>query len=207
MLEPRARTVDPDMLMGMLFRNSDLEIRFALNMNVLIDGRTPQVCSLKEVLRAFLDHRREVLQRRSAHRLEKIDHRLEVLRRLHHRLSEPRPGDRDHPLRGRAQARADGRRLGFGRVPDRRAGRGDPEHAAAQPAAAGGDGAARRARRADGRAGRAGGAAGRRRRAMEAHREPSLRRSQGSSARARPLAPGAATSPRRAKSRMCRSRR
>ncbi len=78
-LEPRARTVDPEMLMGMLFRQSDLEIRFSLNMNVLIDGRVPRVCSLKEVLRAFLDHRREVLLRRSAHRMEKIDHRLEVL--------------------------------------------------------------------------------------------------------------------------------
>ena len=72
-LEPRVRTVDPDMLMGMLFRNSDLEIRFSLNMNVLIDGLTPRVCSMKEVLRAFLDHRREVLIRRSTHRMEKID--------------------------------------------------------------------------------------------------------------------------------------
>ncbi len=78
-LEPRSRNVDPELLMGMLFRNSDLEARFALNMNVLIDGRVPKVCSLKEVLRAFLDHRREVLSRRSRHRLEKIDHRLEVL--------------------------------------------------------------------------------------------------------------------------------
>ncbi len=78
-LEPRAKTVDPDVLMGTLFRQSDLETRFSLNMNVLIDGRTPKVCSLKEVLRAFLDHRREVLQRRSRHRLAKIDHRLEVL--------------------------------------------------------------------------------------------------------------------------------
>jgi topoisomerase-4 subunit A len=78
-LEPRAKTVDKDLLMGMLYRNSDLETRFSLNMNVLIDGRTPKVCSLKEVLRAFLDHRRDVLIRRSRHRLEKIDHRLEVL--------------------------------------------------------------------------------------------------------------------------------
>ncbi len=78
-LEPRSKNVDPELLMGMLFRNSDLEIRFSLNMNVLIDGRTPKVCSLKEVLRAFLDHRREVLLRRSQHRLDKIDHRLEVL--------------------------------------------------------------------------------------------------------------------------------
>ncbi len=78
-IEPKVRTVDPDMLMGMLFKNSDLEIRFSLNMNTLIDGRTPKVCSLKEVLRAFLDHRRNVLQRRSQHRMDKIDHRLEVL--------------------------------------------------------------------------------------------------------------------------------
>jgi topoisomerase-4 subunit A len=78
-IEPKVRTVDPDMLMGMLFKNSDLEVRFSLNMNTLIDGRTPKVCSLKEVLRAFLDHRRDVLQRRSQHRMDKIDHRLEVL--------------------------------------------------------------------------------------------------------------------------------
>ncbi|WP_417629092.1 DNA topoisomerase IV subunit A [Pararhodobacter aggregans] len=78
-LEPRSKNVDPEQMMGMLMRVTDLEIRFSLNMNVLIDGRTPKVCSLREVLRAFLDHRREVLQRRSQHRLDKIDHRLEVL--------------------------------------------------------------------------------------------------------------------------------
>jgi len=78
-LEPRARSVDPEVLMATLFRQSDLETRFSLNMNVLIDGRTPKVCSLKEVLRAFLDHRRDVLLRRSQHRLQKIDQRLEVL--------------------------------------------------------------------------------------------------------------------------------
>jgi topoisomerase-4 subunit A len=81
-LEPRARNVEPEMLMGTLFKNSDLEIRFSLNMNVLIDGRVPKVCSLREVLRAFLDHRREVLHRRSQHRLEKIDARLEILEGL-----------------------------------------------------------------------------------------------------------------------------
>ena len=78
-LEPRSKNVDPELLMGMLFRNSDLEVRFSLNMNVLIDGLTPKVCSLKEVLRAFLEHRREVLLRRARHRLGKIDARLEVL--------------------------------------------------------------------------------------------------------------------------------
>ncbi|MBW7922268.1 MAG: DNA topoisomerase IV subunit A [Rubellimicrobium sp.] len=78
-LEPRARTVEPEMLMSMLWRQSDLENRFAVNMNVLIDGVTPRICSLRDLLRAFLDHRREVLLRRSRHRLDKIDHRLEVL--------------------------------------------------------------------------------------------------------------------------------
>ncbi|WP_204113001.1 DNA topoisomerase IV subunit A [Shimia biformata] len=81
-LEPRSKNVDPEVLMGLMFRNSDLEVRFSLNMNVLIDGVTPKVCSMKEVLRAFLDHRRDVLIRRSEHRMEKIDHRLEVLEGL-----------------------------------------------------------------------------------------------------------------------------
>ncbi|MCV6825915.1 MULTISPECIES: DNA topoisomerase IV subunit A [Halocynthiibacter] len=78
-LEPKSKNVVPDVLMNTLYRVSDLEVRFSMNMNVLIDGLTPKVCSLKEVLRAFLDHRREILIRRSKHRLEKIDHRLEVL--------------------------------------------------------------------------------------------------------------------------------
>ncbi|SNT76429.1 DNA topoisomerase IV subunit A [Paracoccus seriniphilus] len=78
-LEPKSRSVDPDQLMAALYKVSDLEIRFNLNMNVLIDGRVPRVCSLKEVLHAFLDHRREVLVRRANFRLEKIAARLEVL--------------------------------------------------------------------------------------------------------------------------------
>ena len=78
-LEPKSKNVDAELLMNLMFRNSDLETRFSLNMNVLIDGVTPKVCSMKEVLRAFLDHRRDVLLRRSTHRMEKIDHRLEVL--------------------------------------------------------------------------------------------------------------------------------
>jgi len=78
-LEPKSKNVEPDILMNMMFRSSDLETRFSLNMNVLIDGVTPKVCSMKEVLQAFLDHRRDVLKRRSKHRMDKIDHRLEVL--------------------------------------------------------------------------------------------------------------------------------
>ncbi|MEO9820729.1 MAG: DNA topoisomerase IV subunit A [Paracoccaceae bacterium] len=81
-LEPRSKNVTPDVLMGMLYRSSDLEVRISLNMNVLIDGVTPKVCSMKEVLRAFLDFRRTVLIRRSQHRMEKIDRRLEILEGL-----------------------------------------------------------------------------------------------------------------------------
>lgn len=78
-LEPRARSVDPVVLMEALFRLCDLEVRIPLNMNALIDGRTPKVCSLRELMLAFLGHRRDVLQRRSRHRLEKIARRLEIL--------------------------------------------------------------------------------------------------------------------------------
>ena len=78
-LEPRSKNVDPVVLMETLFKQSDFENRISLNMNVLIDGVTPKVCSLPEVLRAFLDFRKEVLQRRSSHRLGKIETRLEVL--------------------------------------------------------------------------------------------------------------------------------
>jgi len=78
-LEPRSRTVDPAMLMESLFRQTDLEIRFSLNMNVLDAGQTPRVMSLQEVLQAYLDHRREVLLRRGKFRMANIEHRLEVL--------------------------------------------------------------------------------------------------------------------------------
>ncbi|VAV94687.1 Topoisomerase IV subunit A [hydrothermal vent metagenome] len=78
-LEPRSRTVEPEVLMESLFRLTDLETRISLNMNVLEGGRLPRVMSLREVLQAFLDHRQVVLQRRSKFRLGKIEHRLEVL--------------------------------------------------------------------------------------------------------------------------------
>mgnify|MGYP000669336257 FL=1 len=78
-LEPRTRAVEPEHLMEMLFKNTELEIRFGLNMNVLDGDNTPRVMNLREVLRAFLAHRQDVLIRRSNHRLAKINHRLEVL--------------------------------------------------------------------------------------------------------------------------------
>jgi topoisomerase-4 subunit A len=78
-LEPKSRTVDPVLLMESLFRLTELEIRFGLNMNVLSAGQIPNVLSLRDVLKQWLEHRLEVLVRRSEYRLRKIEHRLEVL--------------------------------------------------------------------------------------------------------------------------------
>ena len=78
-LEPKSRNVDATVLMESLFRQTDLEVRISLNMNVLDAEHTPRVMTLREVLQAFLDHRHEVLVRRTNHRLEKIERRLEVL--------------------------------------------------------------------------------------------------------------------------------
>jgi topoisomerase-4 subunit A len=78
-LEPKSRTVDPQLLMEQLFRDSELEARIPLNMNVLSEGRVPKVMSLRDVLREWLDHRKVVLVRRSNFRLEEIARRLEIL--------------------------------------------------------------------------------------------------------------------------------
>ena len=78
-LEPRARTVEPAVLMETLFRATQLESRFPLNMNVLDASRTPRVMGLRQVLREWLDHRHEVLTRRTTHRLAHIARRLEIL--------------------------------------------------------------------------------------------------------------------------------
>ena len=78
-LEPRSRSVDPTLLMESLFKLTELEARVPLNMNVLLRGRIPKVVGLAEVLGEWLTHRREVLLRRSRHRLAEIEHRLEVL--------------------------------------------------------------------------------------------------------------------------------
>jgi topoisomerase-4 subunit A len=78
-IEPKARTVDPVLLMESLFKVSELESRIPLNMNVLVKGRIPRVIGLAEALREWLDHRRDVLVRRSQYRLDAIEHRLEVL--------------------------------------------------------------------------------------------------------------------------------
>ncbi|MFC5422432.1 DNA topoisomerase IV subunit A [Bosea eneae] len=78
-IEPRARNVDANLMMESLFRLSELEARIPMNMNVLTGGLVPRVLGLAEALRAWLDHRREVLQRRSRFRLGQIEKRLEIL--------------------------------------------------------------------------------------------------------------------------------
>ena len=78
-LEPKSRSVDPELLMEQLFRDTEFEVRIPLNMNVLSGGKVPKVLSLKQVLREWLDHRKEVLVRRTNFRLAEIARRLEIL--------------------------------------------------------------------------------------------------------------------------------
>jgi len=78
-LVPRSRAMEPEMLMEAIFQNSDLETRIGLNLNVLDSETVPRVMNLREALQSFLDHRHDVLVRRSNNRLEKIENRLEVL--------------------------------------------------------------------------------------------------------------------------------
>jgi len=78
-LEPKSRSVDPVLLMEQLFKLTELETRFPLNMNVLSGGKVPKVLSIREVLREWLDHRKDVLIRRSQYRLGQIERRLEIL--------------------------------------------------------------------------------------------------------------------------------
>ena len=78
-LVPKNRNVEAEMLMEHMFRLTDLETRFAMNMTVLDASQTPRVMSLKQTLVAFLEHQREVMVRRANHRLAKIADRLEIL--------------------------------------------------------------------------------------------------------------------------------
>ena len=78
-LEPKNRNVDANMLMELLFKNTELETKFNMNMNVLDSDGVPRVMSIAEVLREFLNHRIKVLERRTSHRLQKIINRLEIL--------------------------------------------------------------------------------------------------------------------------------
>jgi topoisomerase-4 subunit A len=78
-ITPKNRTIDPDLLMEQLFKQTEFETRFSLNMNVLDADHTPRVMNLRDVLQALLDHRHDVLIRRSNNRLGKVAHRMEML--------------------------------------------------------------------------------------------------------------------------------
>ncbi len=78
-IEPKTRSISPEGLMEILFKRTELESRFSLNMNVLIDGKVPKVSSLRELLNEYLRHSRDVLIRRSKFRLENIETRLHLL--------------------------------------------------------------------------------------------------------------------------------
>ena len=106
-LEPRTGNVPAELLMEQLFKLTDLEIRFPLNLNVLDRTNTPRVMDLREALQAFLDHRREVLIRRLDLPAGRDRAAARDPRRLPDRLSEHRQADQDHPRGGRAQAHDD----------------------------------------------------------------------------------------------------
>lgn len=78
-IEPKSRNVDPEVLMETLFKQTELESKIPLNLNVLVKGRVPKVLGLAECLREWLDHLRDVLVRRANYRKNQIEHRLEVL--------------------------------------------------------------------------------------------------------------------------------
>ena len=78
-IEPKSKTVDPELVMESLFRLTELESKIPLNLNVLVKGKIPKVLGLAECLREWLDHLRDVLLRRSNYRKSQIEHRLEVL--------------------------------------------------------------------------------------------------------------------------------
>ena len=99
-LEPRARTVDPDLLLESLFRLTDLEIRFPLNLNVLDATRTPGVMSLKEALLAWLGFQKEVLVRRCRSADREDQRPARIARRVPGRFPQSRSRDRDHSHRG-----------------------------------------------------------------------------------------------------------
>src|SRR4029453_6832106 len=76
-IEPRAKTVDPELMMESLFKLTELESRISLNLNVLMKGKIPKVVGLAECLREWLDHLRDVLLRRPNFRKTQIENRLE----------------------------------------------------------------------------------------------------------------------------------
>ena len=164
-LEPKSRAVDPVVLMESLFKLTELEVRFSLNMNVLSGGQVPGVLSLRDVLEALAGAPPGRAGAALAVPPEEDRASPGGARRLPHRLSQPRRGDPHRPLRGRAQGQAD-----QALQADRGAGRGDPQPAPEIAVAARGDRDQGRARQAQQGAARDQVAAEVRRPAVGAHR-------------------------------------
>ena len=78
-IEPKSKNIDPDILMEHLFKKTDLEYRFSLNMNVLLNGKIPKILGLKDLLQNYLNHSRNIIVNRSKYRLSNIDKRLHLL--------------------------------------------------------------------------------------------------------------------------------
>lgn len=78
-LVPKSRNVDPELLKESLYKLTDLENRFGLNLNVLDARRTPGVLGLKLMLQEWVISQIDIMLRRSRHRLDKIEARLELL--------------------------------------------------------------------------------------------------------------------------------
>ncbi|MCT4635843.1 MAG: DNA topoisomerase IV subunit A [Rickettsiales bacterium] len=78
-IKPKNSNIAPEAIMESLFKLTDLEYRVSFNMNVLDSNTIPRVMSLKEILEEFLKHREVIITKRSLYRLDKINHRLEIL--------------------------------------------------------------------------------------------------------------------------------
>ena len=191
-LMPKSRTVDPGLMMESLFKLTELESRFPLNMNVLTTGRVPNILSLKGALQEWLDHRKDVLVRRSQHRLAEIEKRLEILGgyliaylNIDEVIRIIREEDEPKQVMMRAL------------LADRQPGRGDPQHAAARLAQARGIRDPQGVRRADRREDADRGAARLQRQAVEDDPLGGRRSSARNSARTPSSASAAPPSPMR----------
>ncbi len=68
----------PDLVINQLYKHTSLQTTFSVN-NVVIVDRSPRILSLKETMKYYLDHREEVVTRRTAFELRKAKERAHVL--------------------------------------------------------------------------------------------------------------------------------
>lgn len=78
----------PQKVLNQLYKYTDLQKNFNLNMVALVNGIQPQTLSIKEVLNAYLEHRKEVIRRRAEFDLKKAEERAHILMGLHKALGD-----------------------------------------------------------------------------------------------------------------------